>query len=115
MILIKAMEQAIPLSYTMSYFKLSLGLCNENKSLNRKFWWGQMGNQREIHWVSWEELCKPKIEGGIGFKDLALFNDALLAKHVWRPLHNEQSIFYKVFKIILFSKLLDYGSSKVHF
>jgi len=51
-ILIKAVEQAIPLSYTMSYFKLSLGLCNENESLNRKFWWGQMGNQREIHWVS---------------------------------------------------------------
>ena len=47
-ILIKAVVQAIP-SYTMSCFKLPLGLCLEIESLVRKFWWGQKGDMRKIH------------------------------------------------------------------
>ena len=78
-VLIKAVVQAIP-TFTMSCFKLPMGLCDEIEKLIRKFWWGQRGDQRKIHWVKWEDMCEPKSEGGMGFKELALFNDALLAK-----------------------------------
>ena len=49
-ILIKAVVQAIP-TYTMSYFKLPLGLCNDIESLIRKFWWRQRAERRKIHWM----------------------------------------------------------------
>ena len=54
-ILIKAVIQAIP-TYTMSCFRLLKGLIKEIESLIRKFWWGYRGEQRKIHWVSWEKL-----------------------------------------------------------
>ena len=100
-VLIKAMVQAIP-TYTMSSFKLPLGLCSEIECLIRKFWWGQRGDRWKIYWVKWETLCQTKSEGGMAFKDLSVFNDALHAKQVWCLFHNKHSLCYKVFKARFF-------------
>ena len=54
-ILVKAVVQAIP-TYTMSCFKLPKGLIKEIEILIRKFWWGYKGEQKRIHWISWEKL-----------------------------------------------------------
>ena len=66
-ILIKAVVQAIP-TYTMSCFKLPLDLCGELESLIRKFWWGQKGDRRKVHWVKWDTLCNPNRKGVWGLK-----------------------------------------------
>lgn len=91
-VLIKSVIQSIP-TYAMSCFKLSVTLCHEIESLIRKFWWGQRGNRRKVHWVKWEEMCKHKDEGGMGFKDLTMFNEAMLAKLAWRLFNDDTSLF----------------------
>ena len=57
-----------------------------------------MGEQRKIHWKNWKSLCKPKALGGMGLKDLEKFNEATLAKQVWRLLVDHSSLFYRVFR-----------------
>ena len=64
----------------MSCFKLLVGLYTEMESLIRKFLCGLKGDRRKMHWVKWKTLYHAKSEGRMGFKDLAIFNDALLAK-----------------------------------
>ena len=63
------MVQAIP-TFAMGCFKSLVGLCDEIEALIRKFFGGQKGEQRKIHWKKWEVLCKPKSEGGLGFKEI---------------------------------------------
>jgi hypothetical protein len=74
-----------------------------------RFWWGQKGNERKIHWLSKKKLSKPKGEGGMGFRDLHLFNMALLARQGWRLLQQPDSLLYRILKAKYFpqSSLLE--------
>jgi hypothetical protein len=77
-VLIKSVVQAIP-TYVMGGFKLPAGLCEELEQMIRYFLWGEEKGQRKIHWLSWEKLLQSKCHGGIGFRDMCKFNQALLA------------------------------------
>ena len=51
-----------------------------------------------MHWVKWKDLTIPKVCGGIGFKDLVLFNKAMLVKQGWRLICNPDSLCAQVLR-----------------
>ena len=83
-------------------FQVAKRADQRDKELNKKVLVGVWGDQRKIHWISWEKLCQPKNEDGMGFKELSKFNDSLLAKQIWRLENNEECIFHRVFKAKVF-------------
>jgi hypothetical protein len=76
-ILIKSVRQAMP-TYSMACFLLGKGTCQKQTSLMAKFWWSGDLHGRSVHWLAWDKIAKAKDCGGMGFRDLHLFNLALL-------------------------------------
>ncbi|MCI15296.1 putative ribonuclease H protein, partial [Trifolium medium] len=65
--------------------------------IQRNFLWGgASGEKNKIPWVSWKDVCRPKVDGGLGVKDLLLFNVSLLAKWRWCLLVEDGSLWKKV-------------------
>ncbi|VAI44478.1 unnamed protein product [Triticum turgidum subsp. durum] len=54
--------------------------------------------ERKPTWVSWEVMTRPKYLGGLGFRNLELFNLALLARQSWRVLQDPSSLSSRILK-----------------
>ncbi|GFZ13043.1 signal peptide peptidase [Actinidia rufa] len=56
------------------------------------------GNASGINLVAWRVLCLPKKGGGLGVRDLRLFNKALLGKWIWRFARGEDKLWCRVIR-----------------
>ncbi|KAL4379924.1 hypothetical protein GQ457_02G032650 [Hibiscus cannabinus] len=55
----------------------------DTDKLIARFLWGS-GDNKGIHWVSWENIVLPKSYGGLGLINFKIKNRALLNKWLWR-------------------------------
>ena len=102
-VLLKSVAMALPV-YAMSCFKLPKITIKKLTSAMMEYWWSNSQSQHKFHWISHEKMTLQKSAGGFGFRDLELFNQALLAKQAWRLLYNPHCLFSRFFRSRYYNK-----------
>ena len=96
-VLLQTVLSAFP-NYSMLSFKIPKSLCKRIQSVLTRFWWDSAPDKKKMAWVLWDRMATPKCMGGLGFKNLESFNDALLAKLGWRIMNNPDALLSRVLK-----------------
>lgn len=98
----------------MSCFMLPKETCKKITSAMVEFWWSHGNRERKIRWVAWKKLCRKKEEGGLGFRDIGRFNQALLCKQAWRIWEKPNSLLTMILKHRYFknSSILECGKGQ---
>ena len=53
-------------------------VCTRLEKIQRDFLWGGGALENKPHLVSWKVICAAKKDGGLGIRNLTIFNNALL-------------------------------------
>lgn len=95
-IVINVMTQSLA-TYAMSIFKFPY-FFDEIRSVVSLFWWGQKSGELKIYLVAWRKILWLKAVGGMGFRDVKIFNWALLGKLRWRLVMNPVCLIKRLYK-----------------
>ncbi|XP_058751483.1 uncharacterized protein LOC131624543 [Vicia villosa] len=85
--------------FWMSFYKLPSKVVKRINGIQSKFLWGGVEERRRIHWIKWEDVTLPLNKGGLGVKNIILFNLALLNKWRWQILKGANSLWHKVLHV----------------
>ena len=66
-------------SYWIHSFKIPVSISKELEKLFANFLW-----KGGIHAYSWTNICKPKVEGGVGIRRIQEINEAAGLKLIWK-------------------------------
>ncbi|TYI76843.1 hypothetical protein E1A91_D06G105100v1, partial [Gossypium mustelinum] len=80
----------------LSIFLAPKSIIEDIQAKFSRTWW--TGKDRGRFWTMtpWKTLCKPKAMGGLGIRNVRLFNLALLGRQVWRLINNTDTLCFKV-------------------
>lgn len=81
--------------YWASVFILPKTVVKEINKHLKGFLWCQGDLTRGKAKVSWTTICKPKDQGGLGIKDLQLWNEVLIMKHLWNIAAKKDTLWVK--------------------
>lgn len=81
--------------YWFSMFILPVSIATEVERLMRDFLWNFGVFKRGKAKVKWSDVCKRKVEGGLGIKSLEDWNIALVSKHIWNLISCKNSLWVK--------------------
>ncbi|KAG8491289.1 hypothetical protein CXB51_014550 [Gossypium anomalum] len=94
-VFIKSILQSLP-TYALSVFLAPRGTLEDMLSEVCHSRWACKEKWRGWAMLAWDKVCLPKGMRGLSFRDLRLFNLALLGRQVWRLLTFKDTLCYRV-------------------
>ncbi|XP_020694670.1 uncharacterized protein LOC110108384 [Dendrobium catenatum] len=91
LVLIKSVALSLPL-FVMTHSLIRMKILLEFEKMCRDFIWNKVDGNRGIHYVSWEQLCKPKQFGGWDVHSVVDRKDAMRAKIAWKLIDKPESL-----------------------
>nr|KAJ0221381.1 hypothetical protein LSAT_V11C200050580 [Lactuca sativa] len=98
--LISVVLASLPV-YWASVVLLPKGIIKEVEKIMRNFLWSSGQSRKGVAKVSWNEICKPKMHGGLGLKNLKEWNIAFLSSRIWKLISGQDSLWVKWVKFYL--------------
>ncbi|XP_026398797.1 uncharacterized protein LOC113294610 [Papaver somniferum] len=77
-------------NFQLGCLKIPYKSIKKLEPLQRNYWWNKPSS-KGCKIIGWSEVSKPKRMGDLGFKNIKLFNEALLTKLAWRMLHEKDA------------------------
>ncbi|XP_031124367.1 uncharacterized protein LOC116027080 [Ipomoea triloba] len=77
-------------AFWIQNFQVPSTVVDHINSMCRNFFW----NGKKA-WVAWDDICLPKEEGGLGLKNIKLWNATVLSKIIWNIHKNKNSLWIK--------------------
>lgn len=84
--------------YAMQTTKLPRSTCDDMDKVARRFLWGGTEEQRKIYLVSWEQVTKETVNGGLGIRSMRQANSAFLTKLGWRVIAEPNTLWSQVLR-----------------
>ncbi|KAK5833056.1 hypothetical protein PVK06_016867 [Gossypium arboreum] len=85
-------------SYLMQSTLVPKGNCDSIEGLARQFIWGATEGKRNMALVGWDDICQPKIHGGLDFHHLGDQNNAFMMKIGYNLIIKTEALRVQVFR-----------------
>ncbi|KAK1292012.1 hypothetical protein QJS10_CPB17g00255 [Acorus calamus] len=79
-------------NYWTAGFTLPRKIQRSIEQILRRFLWGGPKLQAKIHHVSWDLICHPKQEGGLGIRNIKDWSKASMAARFWEVITHSKSL-----------------------
>ncbi|GJR26775.1 RNA-directed DNA polymerase, eukaryota, reverse transcriptase zinc-binding domain protein [Tanacetum coccineum] len=81
--------------YWASVFLLPKNVIYEINKMLKGFLWCQGELTKGKAKISWKSICKPKEQGGLGIKNLQVWNEVLIVKQLWKVIAKKDTLWVK--------------------
>ncbi|GKE10717.1 RNA-directed DNA polymerase, eukaryota, reverse transcriptase zinc-binding domain protein [Tanacetum coccineum] len=82
----------VPLLANFTGHQCTFSLIKEIDKVLKGFLWNQGDSCKGKAKIAWKVVCRPKNQGGLGFKPLIEWNEVLLMKHMWSIIIRKQTL-----------------------
>ncbi|CAN1195923.1 Putative ribonuclease H protein At1g65750 [Linum perenne] len=88
---------------------LPITTCNAIDKRIRNFIWGSSETERKTHLVSWERICQPKENGGLGLKSARVLNRAYMTKLAFLFFQKKEPLWIRIIQSKYFKETNEEG------